>query len=254
MAGTARYCRGMTPQTPSLCQLEAERAWFPQRTVAALVIGILTTLYAVALLLIARRAMGAFPTELPWPILLTTATAAFAVITGLRILWRRTFPESTAGDQWIGWGASLTLVLIAGGLSFPGHERDWLVWLPLLVADQFLRHRLFPGDRTTAFIAAKPQAIAENFLQEITRTRGDNGREIVQAMLRADFVPDQRTATVYVGFCPPLASQPELTIEPVTGADCKIMQAFPHGVRIDVRLAQVALAPKCIAVNVKAQG
>ena len=79
------------------------------------------------------------------------------------------------------------------------------------------------------------------------------GGEMVAARLRADFVAGQRNATVYVGFCPPLARVPEITIDPVEGAEAKIVQAFAHGVRIDVRLAQVATEATSISLNVIAR-
>jgi hypothetical protein len=47
---------------------------------------------------------------------------------------------------------------------------------------------------------------------------------------------------------------PEISITPVDGADVKIVQAFAHGARVDVRLAQVAAEAKSIFLNVNARG
>jgi hypothetical protein len=251
----------MKTEAPTIWELESEAELLSPRAVAAVVIGVLISLYAIALLLIARRAMGAFTAELAWQVVLAAALMSFAAISGLRILWRRTFPESlvakpqAAVDAWIGWGASLTLVLIAGGVSFPrGESQDWMLWVPVLVADQVLRRRLFEGREPTEPFITKPQAMGRDQLQQIVRTRDVAGHETVAATLRADFVTGQRNATVYLGFCPPLARVPEIEITPVDGAEVKIVQAFAHGARIDVRLARVATEAKSIFLNVNAQG
>ncbi|MDZ4658291.1 MAG: hypothetical protein SH868_12000 [Bythopirellula sp.] len=247
----------MTASAPTAWQLDSDKEHFSPRCAATLVIGVLVTLYAVALLLVARRMMGAFTAELSWTALLVTALTAFAATTGARILWRRTFPEPIVGDQWIGWGASLTLVLFAAGLSFPGnHERDWFIWLPLLICDQLLRHRLFNSSNLKT-LPAKTLALrlSGEQLQQIVRLRGADGHETIHATLRADFQAGQRHATVYVGFCPPLASMPEIVVEPSTGsaAEFKIVQAFAHGARIDVRLAQVAIEQTSLVLNLVAK-
>jgi hypothetical protein len=256
----ARYGRDMTIPALSVWQLEREQRVSP-RAVGALVVGVLVLLYGLSLLLITRRMMGAFTADLTWPVLFATALAAFAIITGTRILWRRAFPEPTMLDNWIGWGASLTLVLLAAGLSFPGNrfsaswEREWLIWLPLLIADQVLRWKLF--DTPTSETKDTPAAcrLSGNEVQQIVRTRDASGHEMVRATLRADFQPGQRTATAYIGFCPPLAAVPAITVESASDstAELKIVQAYAHGARIDVRLAQVAHESTSVVLNLVAQ-
>ena len=238
---------------PTVWQFESKGEHYSPRFVAALVIGVLVTLYAVGLLLVSRRAMGAFTAELSWPVLLATALSGLAIITGARILWRRTFPEATTVDPWIGWGASLTLVLLALGLSFPGNqERDWFIWLPLLLADQWLRRQLFDTVGLGVISTAKPQANLPT--QQIVRVCDMAGHETIHATLRADFQAGQRHATVYIGFCPPLAKPPEITVEHSAGpeAELKIVQAFAHGARIDVRLAQIAIDRSSVIIEVVA--
>lgn len=250
----------MTTSAPTAWQLASDDEHCSPRTVAALVFGVLTTLYAVSLLLIARRMMGALTTELAWPALLVSALATFVIIAGTRIIWRRAFPEATIGDQWIGWGASLTLVLLAAGLSFPGHQqRDWLIWLPLLICDQILRRAFFGSKNLAAleipFAQTSAARLSGDHLQQIVRVRDTDGHETIHAILRADFQTSQRNATVYVGFCPPLARMPKITIELSAGpaADFKIVQAFAHGARIDVRLAQIAMEPVSVVLNLIAK-
>lgn len=229
--------------------LEPSGDLFSPRGKSALVVGILTGLYCVAILFIARRAMGAFTAELSWQALTVAAIVSLAIVVGLRILWRQTFPDPTAVDPWIGWGGTLTLLLVAGGLSFPLEGRDWVIWVPALLTDQWLRKHFSRSKALSESIAAKTPAA----IQQITRIRRADGGETVCATLLAEFVADQRTATVYLGFCPPLGSPPELKIETFPGAECRIVQAFPHGVRIDVRLPQAAREPTSVTLNLTAE-
>ncbi len=78
---------------------------------------------------------------------------------------------------------------------------------------------------------------------------------MIRAILRADFQMGQRHATVYVGFCPPLATVPEISVEAAAGnvSECKIMQAFAHGARIDVRLASPAWEETSVTIHLIAE-
>jgi hypothetical protein len=250
--------RGMRSQPNALWHLESQPLFSP-RGVAATVVGSLASLILISLLLIARRVSGGITADLPLGTLAATALATLAIVIGTRILWRRTFLEGTAVDCWIGWGGSAALLLLAIGVSFPAQRpEDWIVWLPVLVVDQLMRRRMFESRDTfqEGLRIAKPQAALQaEQVQHFVRSRDAAGHEVVQATLRADFIPGQRTATVYLGFCPPLASRPELTVELASGpvAEFKIVQAFPHGARIDVRLASTATQAMCVIINVTAK-
>jgi hypothetical protein len=249
--------RRMRTQPNALWHLESQPLVSP-RGVAGVVIGALASLVLMALLLIARRVSGGITADLPLGILAATALAALAILIGTRMLWRRTFCDGTAVDAWIGWGGSAAMVLLAIGMSFPAQRaEDWIVWLPVLVVDQVVRRRLFESrDKFQVELKiAKPQAALQaEQIQHLVRSRYVDGAETVHATLRADFVSGQRTATVYVGFCPSLASRPELTVEVASGpaAEFKIVQAFPHGARIDVRLATTAVEAMGVILNVTA--
>lgn len=233
----------MATSPPITWQDESKELLSP-RAIAGFVIGALAMFNGLALFLVVRRMMGAFTGDLPFLMLVVTGLVTFVIVTGLRTLWRHSFLEATPYDHWIynRWmmGSSwLTLPLLALGLSTT--PRDWLLWLPLIAADQFLsRGKLF-----TSFSSAKtatPTQLADDQIQQITRTRDAVGQETIHATLRADFQMGQRHATVYVGFCPPLATVPEITAEAADEnvSECKIVQAFPHGARIDLRLASPA--------------
>jgi hypothetical protein len=246
--------RGMATRTSLLAELESEPL-ISQRGVAAMVIGALASLILFALLLIVRRISGGITADLPLSTLGTTALAALAIVTGTRMAWRRTFLEGTEADAAIGWAGSAAMVLLAIGVSFPAQRaEDWIVWLPALVVDQLVRRRVFEShDQVVEVRIAKPQAaLGAEQVQQFVRSRDASGAETVHAILRADFVPGQRTATAYVGFCPPLAGRPEITIESESAAEYKIVQAFSHGARIDVRLAATATEALSVILNVTA--
>jgi hypothetical protein len=82
----------------------------------------------------------------------------------------------------------------------------------------------------------------EQLLQQLFRVRNAAGQETIYGTLRADFERGQRNASLYVGFCPPLARPPQVEAEPVDGpaATLKVVQALAHGARVDIRLDRPA--------------
>ena len=84
----------------------------------------------------------------------------------------------------------------------------------------------------------------EEIVQQLFRVRDEQGHEVVYGTLRADFQAGQRTAVVHVGFCPPLSHLPEIEVEAVPGsaARIRVVQAFAHGTRLEVRLPAPAEA------------
>lgn len=241
--------RRMKAEAPTIWQLHSEAERLSPASVRNLVLGGLGVLYALAVLLVARRAMGALTEELSWQGVAATALLSLALVSGLRVLWWRGCTDWVAAKPqpgWLDWGGSLVLVLIAGAVSLGGGQGAWAIWLPTLGADQWLRWRLSAG--------AKPQVPEKDEVQRVVRTRDDTGQETVVATLRADFVAGQRNATLYLGICPPLAGVPEISVAPVEGAEVKIVQALPHGAKLDVRLARVATEVASISLHVVARG
>jgi hypothetical protein len=94
-------------------------------------------------------------------------------------------------------------------------------------------------DEATADEEQSVETLASNVLQQLTRIRNDAGVESIFGTLRAEFAAGQRHATLHVGFCPPLAGAPTVDADPADGPDAtvKIVQAFAHGARLEVRLA-----------------
>ena len=158
----------------------------------------------------------------------------------------------------MGYGSSLALALLAIGCCYPAYDtRDWLIWLPMLVADQFWRQTFLddgtPGlginqvdevlidDELSELVEERESLVVtddnEQILQQLFRVHDQSDRETVYGTVRADFASGQRTAVVHVGFCPPLKSLPDIEVEAQPGYDAKIkvVQALAHGTRLDIR-------------------
>jgi len=223
-------------------------------TVASIVVGLL----AIGLLIVGRRLSGAFSADLPAGAMLLLALVTASVLTYTRIAWRRNFPletpeELSFADQLLGWGSSLALALLAIGCCYPANRTaDWLIWLPILVADQLWRQNFFDAEELGSSVVedlqeeSRPRlALADTpqhdaIVQQLYRLRDEQGQEVIYGTVRADFVAEQRTAIVHVGFCPPLAYLPEIEAEALPGgaaAKIKVAQSLAHGARLDVRLS-----------------
>jgi hypothetical protein len=249
-------------------------AWHQNsRTATAVtVLSLVALLNAIGLLIVIRRLLGALSVDLPRDAMFLTAVVMIAMVAIARIAWRRAFPLRNCGllrlswgDQIVGWGSSVGLALVALGCCFPAYlNSDWLIWLPMLAADQFLRQSFFDaghplmrlaeepekeeGDRssTVSFPATaqptkhtKPaQRRQEDVVQQLYRVRNEDGSELIYGTLRADFQTGQRTAVLHVGFCPPLPYLPEIEAEAQSGSEAKlrIVQSLAHGTRLNVRL------------------
>ncbi len=218
---------------------------------------IVSLLVMVGLLVFVRRLLGPLSGELPPAIMLFVALATAGMAAFARIAWRRNFPlgspaDLSSTDLVIGWASSLGLLLLAVGCCYPGYRtEDWLIWLPILIADQFWRQTFFDAgepwihDETTDTedtlvpaleVVELPQD--ENLVQQLYRLADEDGQEIIYGTVRADFVAEQRTTVVHIGFCPPLTYLPEIEAEALPGsiAKIKVVQALAHGTRLEVRL------------------
>jgi hypothetical protein len=71
-------------------------------------------------------------------------------------------------------------------------------------------------------------------LQQLTRTRTADGNEVIHATLTAEFISGQRTATIYVAFCPPFERLPHIEFE--SAVDTKVVQVRHNGAELEVRL------------------
>jgi hypothetical protein len=237
------------------------------------VVAVLAMMAAIGGLLAARRVSGNAARDLPLMLLAPTAAMAAAMVFGARLAWREAAnpPSSPAGALWPHLAGTIALALFAVGCSYPGQRlADWIVWLPPIGLDAWAGYALLQRQRAQRGISLRqlppavpthnlntngltqPAAVlvTENLdgdeglvlLQELRRLRSGDGIETIAATLRAEFVTGQRHTILHVGFCPPLSHLPRVEVEAADGpeAEVRVVQAFAHGVRLEVRLARPA--------------
>jgi hypothetical protein len=88
--------------------------------------------------------------------------------------------------------------------------------------------------------------------QQWVRSRNEQGREQIWAVLRVHFASDQRIEIAHVAFCPVLEDQFEIEAYVIDGpvATVRVTSAKPHGARIEVRLAQPAQQQEVVTLEV----
>jgi hypothetical protein len=218
--------------------------------------------FALGLFLIARRATGDITSLVPIPLLVVTAGTLLACT------WfaRETLANAMAGNVRLAgrvvgsfeallslWLPILTIVLFAVALSYPGARLvDWLIWLSVLglvLAGQF---RLIPARRSSP--AKVRNRRGEQLIQDLKRYRTATGRELLRGRLLAEFLPGQRSATLYAAFCPPFEFLPHVDANVIgnSAASVKLAQVMHNGVQLEVRLSRVANAQQEVTVEVLA--
>jgi hypothetical protein len=236
------------------------------------VLGSTGALAAIGLLLVARRAAGAIDAELGVAPLAATLLLAAVVVFGGRVVWRRmNAGDSERIEQALGWFGTGTLLLVGFGAAWPSAQSfAWLMWLPLVGVDWYSRtHFLYQskGASVEGLVRSGVPPLAplhqgesetlqgceaeESVVQQLVRARDAHGVESIHGTLLAGFVAGQRHATLYVGFCPPLERLPDIEAEVADGPDAaiKVVQAFAHGARLDLRLGEAAEEACCVIVE-----
>jgi hypothetical protein len=99
------------------------------------------------------------------------------------------------------------------------------------------------------------QTSPQNVTQQIMRTREDDA-ETITGVLRAQLEAGERTHSLHVAFCPPLASTPSLQCEQTDGpaATIALGEVQTYGARIDLRLSRPAAKPIAVTVEFYAHG
>ena len=223
--------------------------------------------FALAVLLAARRVAGAMTTPLaPLPLFLTAA-ALLLWLWCIRILLGGRPQNRIAHTQnWqshlFQWAPFASLVLFAYACSYPGARIvDWLFWLSAIALAWFdppafeLRHAAAaPQLRIHGKPPAEMHAPDEQILQQLTRIRTSDGRVAIRGTLAAEFIQGQRSADLYVSFCPPFEHMPEVDTELADPdqAAVHLTQVLHHGAQLEVRLPRPALGDTTILVEVYA--
>ncbi len=235
----------------------------------------LSLLAAVALTIVARRAAGALEDPLPPMALATTGLLVAAAAAAIRLGW----PSARRGMvDWIVMVAtSLAVVALGASLRLPGTPAAgmFLLCMPLLAEESWAwawhNRQCFdslPNDRPTIRIdaphGATPHALlldretadlAEEVTQQLTRRQTADGADELSGWLRMPFAAGQRTGSIHLAFCPPMAATPELAVEQIDGPEARIKvgQLLPYGSRLDLKLAAAAEEPTAVLVQFSAR-
>jgi hypothetical protein len=94
----------------------------------------------------------------------------------------------------------------------------------------------------------------EQLLQQLTRCRTADGSDVIRGTLVAEFAPGQRTATLYVAFCPPFERLPQIEaeIDEADLATIKLTQVLHNGAQLEVRLSRASTLRQAIAIELYA--
>ncbi len=247
---------------------------------------------AVALLIFARRMAGALENPLEPAALLAAGAVTAAMAATIRLGWRS--PQTASPITRMDWAVmllTLLAVLTLGiGLCVAGSPPGAKLFMfALLAAEEgwawawHLAHR-----RTAALVAAADTSMppipsmpvnvcpvqdrpvehadveAEDVddelppgevVQRLTRSRAADGSETVAGRLRVPLAAGQRTGSVHVAFCPPLAAVPKISVEQLDGPESRIKtaQLLPYGVRFDLKLADAAEEPAFVLLRFTAR-
>jgi hypothetical protein len=209
--------------------------------------------------LVVRRVTGDITSPLPAAFLIPTAAILVAWA------WVVRFSQPAMGTRWLPKIASgsealfsivlplVTVLLFTIAVSYPGTRLvDWLVWITAYAALLLGPRWLISPRRSTP--AAIRRRRSQRLTQDIKRYRDDEGHECVRAMLTAEFSAGQRTATLYVGFCPPFELLPVVTAHPSGNAHAsvKVAQILHNGVQLEVRLRGPASCQQTVNIEVLA--
>jgi len=107
------------------------------------------------------------------------------------------------------------------------------------------------GDR----FVNEEEEFGEHIIQQVTRLQNDAGIEVVQGVLRAQFVVGERTQILHVAFCPPLDYEPQIITHQLDGAPViiKVAQAEVFGTRLELRLTTADRTAQSVAICFEAE-
>jgi len=173
-----------------------------------------------------------------------------------RYAWHATRPELSDQNRWIIAGLPLVAVLIvARCLTFEGISAfsTFFIWFAVVAEEGLLLSLLFADQWSSTTqkplvtqpaepsIAIEPEEahseLPEGTSQQLTRAIIGQ-QEHVHGLLRCELASNQRHAYLHVGFCPPLATLPQVELNQTDGPELQIQvgQIMTTGVRFDLKL------------------
>jgi hypothetical protein len=256
------------------------------RYLAAAALGLLS---AAALVVVTRRAAGAFEQSLEPAALAAVGAMLAAVAVAIRLGWL--LPQAANASRRLDRAmmivTSLAVTSLGGGLCLPDTPLlGTLLLCTLLMAEEswawawHLRHgspptspvtphslRVDPAhgslprancdtaSHTALAIAPETAVLSDDITQQLTRSQTADGAEELSGWLRLSFAAGQRTGSVHVAFCPPFAAAPELEVEQIDGPEARIKpaQLLSYGARLDLKLAAASDEPTSVLLQFSAR-
>jgi hypothetical protein len=241
---------------PPMCKSRAASLsgeWIFQPAIAASL-----AFFALAILLLVRRATGAIHEPLPTPgilfagiILCSLAAAAHWSSHWVPVKISFTFITKLA--------LTFSLFAVGATLSLPGTSSAGLIlfWAILILEEGWVWQTcLFRVTKKSNTTHQTPTCVApaipllspleatetvppEEVTQQLTRSKAADGTDEFAGWLRVLFASNQRTRVVHLAFCPPFQRVPELHVEQLDGPEVRIKtaQVLPYGARIDLKLS-----------------
>ena len=240
--------RKVASRSPLLDHIEPDAA---RKWIALAWLGFAAVL---VLFLMARRLAGALSELLPPVMLLATAMIGLCWLIAVRAsLERIASSNTTVLSRMLALHPPVLLVVLAVACSYPGGRIvDWIVWLPAIGASWWLsRRRSHPARCSSPTFPVEERS--DQVLQQLTRARTAEGREVVSGTLTAEFAPGERSVTLHAAFCPPFERLPHVeAVADDDAATVKLAQVLHNGVRLDVRLAKPATLRREVCVELSA--
>ncbi len=246
----------------------------------------LCTLLAFAALVVAwRRLAGGLAQPLPTAGLAVAGLAAATAAAAASLLVRS--DDRGGSPPWLGrglpWAGLVSLSILGASLAVPRTPSLGLavLWTTLLAGATCVLWKPAPRPAEqppTRAPAARPAAeglrydppqnpqpsslaflgmevAAEDVVQQLTRSHGADGSDVLAGWLRVDLATGQRIANLHVAFCPPFEHTPQLAVEQLGGppARIKTTQLLPYGARFDLKLDQVHASPSSVLLRFAAR-
>ena len=217
----------------------------------------------LCVVIVVRGLLGTFeaPESAAFPVFV--AALAELLASAYRVVWSRLYPHATRLHTRLARLGipSICVVCVAVAMSTT-HGSGWAVstlWLFVALSEiaWWYPETRLTGRRSLerlATVAEEPaeagktssafdeQEIAPHVTQQMTRSRNDEGVEVISGVLRAEFAPGERTHNLHVAFCPPLMYEPQVVTHQLDGSPMtvKVAQSEIFGIRIELRLTSAA--------------
>ncbi|MDA1053840.1 MAG: hypothetical protein O3C40_25610 [Planctomycetota bacterium] len=221
-----------------------------------------TLVVCLCIAVVARGLLGAFEAPQSANFLMLVAVTAEVLASLFRVVWLRLHSDATRRRTLVGRfvipSICVLCVAVAMSLTQANHWAVGSLWL-VIAGGELAWWRPAMRSARLAALTVKSDAnepveeddepidaeeeLGANVMQQVTRSRNDDGVEVISGVLRAEFAPGERTHNLHVAFCPPLAYEPNVVAHQLDGSPLiiRVAQSEIFGARIELRRAAAAV-------------